>query len=170
MSMMGELKFFLGLQIKQDNKSIYIHQQNYTKELLKKFKMEDAKLMKTPMHASNLLSKDESGKPIGETIYRGMIGTFLYLTLSRPDIMHSICLCVRFQFDPRESHLKAIKRNLRYLVGTTNQCLFYKKNQDFMLVGYLLADQGVAQFSICLCILILVLIRYNDTINCCYQF
>ena len=64
MSMMGELKFFLGLQIKQDNKSIYIHQQNYTKELLKKFKMEDAKPMKTPMHASNPLSKYESSKPV----------------------------------------------------------------------------------------------------------
>ena len=63
MSMMGELKFFLGHQIKQDNKDIYIHQQKYTKELLRKFKMEGAKPMKTPMHASNPLSKDKSCKP-----------------------------------------------------------------------------------------------------------
>lgn len=96
MSMMGELKFFLGLQIKQDSKGIYIHQQKYTRELLKKFKMEDAKQMKTPMHASNPLSKDESGKPVDQMIYRGMIGSFLYLTANRPDIMHSICLCARF--------------------------------------------------------------------------
>ena len=69
-----------------------------------------------------------------------MIGSLLYLTFSRPDIMHSICLCARFQSDPCESHLKAVKRIFRYLVGTTNLSLFYKKNQDFRLVGYYDAD------------------------------
>ena len=140
MSMMGELKFFLGLQVKQTKEGIYIHQQKYTKELLKKFKMNDAKPMKTPMHASESLNKDESGKPVDQTIYRGMIGSLLYLTSSRPDIMHSVCLCARFQSDPRESHLKAVKRIFRYLVGSTNLSLFYKKNQDFRLVGYCDAD------------------------------
>ncbi len=114
---------------------IYIHQQKYIKELLKKFKMNDAKPMKTPMHASESLNKDESGKPVDQTIYRGMIGSLLYLTSSRPDIMHSVCLCARFQSDPRESHLKAVKRIFRYLVGSTNLSLFYKKNQDFRLAG-----------------------------------
>ena len=115
---------------------IYIHQQKYTKEFLKKFKMNDVKPMKTPMHASKSLNKDESGKPIDQTIYRGMIRSLLYLTSSRPDITHSVCLCARFQYDPRESHLKAVKRIFKYLVGTTNLSLFYKKNQDFRLVGY----------------------------------
>ena len=69
-----------------------------------------------------------------------MIGSLLYLTSSRPDIMHSVCLCARFQSDPRESHLKAVKRIFRYLVGSTNLSLFYKKNQDFRLVGYCDAD------------------------------
>ena len=100
MSMMGELKFFLGLQIKQENKGIYIHQQKYTKELLNKFKMEYVKPMKTPMHASNPLSKDESGKPLYQTIYKGMIGSYLYLASSRLYIMHNICLCARFYSDP----------------------------------------------------------------------
>jgi len=84
---MGELKFFLALQIKQDNKGIYIHQQKYTKELLKNFKMEDAKPMKTFMHASNPLSKDESSKLVDQMIYKGRIGSFLYLTSSRHDII-----------------------------------------------------------------------------------
>ena len=80
MSMKGELKFFLGLQVKQTKEGIYIHQQKYTKELLKKFKMNDAKPMKTPMHASESLNKDESGKLVDQTIYRGMIGSLLYFT------------------------------------------------------------------------------------------
>ena len=100
MSMMGELKLFFGLQIKQDSKGIYIHQHKYTKELLNKFKMEGAKPKKTFMHASNPLSKDESGKPVNQTIYRGMISSLLYLTASRTDIMYSVCLCARFQSDP----------------------------------------------------------------------
>ena len=96
MSMMGELKFFLGLQVKQTKEGIYMHQQKYTKELLKKFKMNNAKPMRTPMHASECLNKDESGKPVDQTIYKGMIGSLLYLTSSRPDIMHSVCLCASF--------------------------------------------------------------------------
>ena len=87
---------FWGLQIKQDSKGIYIHQHKYTKELLKKFKMEDVKPMKSPMYVSNPLSKDESGKPIDQMIYRCMIRSLLYLTSSRLDIMHSVCLCARF--------------------------------------------------------------------------
>ena len=97
--------------------------------------MEDAKPMRTPMHASNPLSKDELGKPIDQMIYRGMIGSLLYQTTCRPDIMYSLCVYARFQFDPHESHLKVIKRILHYLVGTANQSLLYKKNQDFKLVG-----------------------------------
>jgi len=67
---------------------------------------------------------------------RGMIGSVLYLTATRLDIMHSVCLCARFQSDPHESHLKVVKWILRYLIGTTKQCLFYKKYQDFRLVGF----------------------------------
>ena len=141
MSMMGELKFFLGLQVKQTKEGIYIHQQKYTKELLKKFKMDNSKPMKTLMHSSGAsLCKDESGKPVDNTVYRGMIGSLLYLTASRPDIMCSIYLCARFQSDPRDSHLQVVKRILRYLVGTTNLSLFYKKNQDFRLSGFCDAD------------------------------
>ena len=98
--------------------------------------MEDTKPMKTSMHDSNPLRKNESDKPVDQTIYRGMIGSLLYLTSSRLHIMHNVCLCARFHSYPQESHLKVVKRILRYLVGATNQCLFYKKNKDFRLEGY----------------------------------
>ena len=88
------------------------------------------------MHASNLLSKGELGKLVDQVIYRDVIGSLLYLTSNRPNIVCIVCLCARFQFDPRESHLKIVKRILHYVVGTTNQCQLYKKNQDFKLVGY----------------------------------
>ena len=92
------------------------------------------------MHAFNPLNKDEPGKLVDKTIYRVRIRSLLYLASGRLDIMHSVCLCATFQYDPRESHLKVVKRIVWYLVGTTNKCLFYKKNQDFRLVGYCDAD------------------------------
>ncbi|PNY05239.1 retrotransposon-related protein [Trifolium pratense] len=140
MSMMGELKFFLGIQINQSKEGIYIHQTKYTKELLKKFNMEDCKPMNTPMHPTSSLCKSEEEGKVDQKIYRGMIGSLLYLTASRPDILFSVCLCARFQSDPRESHLTAVKRIFRYLKGTTNLGLFYKKSNDYKLVGFCDAD------------------------------
>jgi len=118
MSLMGELNFFLGLQIKQDKEGIFVHQSKYTKELLKKFKMSDCKHAATPMSSSIKIDSDEHGKPVDQKVYRGMIGSLLYLTSSRPDIMFSVCLCARFQANPKESHLTAVKRIFRYLAGT----------------------------------------------------
>ncbi|RDX89915.1 Copia protein, partial [Mucuna pruriens] len=120
MSMMGELKFFLGLQINQVEEGIYIHQIKYLKELLKKFNLEDYKSMSTSMHPTSILSLDETDKKVDQTSYRGMIDSLLYLTASRPDIMLSICLCVRFQADIRESHHIVVKHTCKYLKGTTN--------------------------------------------------
>jgi len=140
MSMMGKLKFFLGLQIKQCKDRIYIHQQKYIKELLKKFEMEESKSMKTSMHTSCALAKDENGKKVNQTIYKGMIESLLYLTASRLDIMFSICLCARFQSDPKESHLIAVKRIFIYLVGTTNLSLMYKHTDNYRLTGYCNTD------------------------------
>ncbi|KAK2401718.1 putative mitochondrial protein [Trifolium repens] len=140
MSMMGELKFFLGIQINQGKDGTYIHQSKYTKELLKKFNLEDCKIMSTPMHPSSSLSKEEIGSKVDQKLYRGMIGSLLYLTASRPDILYSVCLCARFQSDPREPHLTAVKRIFRYLKGTTNLGLLYKKSLDSKLVGFCDAD------------------------------
>ena len=94
MSMMGELKFFLGLQIKQTNDGIYISQSKYVKELLKKFDMSESKSIQTPMSTSVSLDKDEKGKNVDQKLYRGIIGSLLYLTASRPDILYAVCVCV----------------------------------------------------------------------------
>ncbi|KAK6153180.1 hypothetical protein DH2020_012819 [Rehmannia glutinosa] len=136
MSMMGELNFFLGLQIKQCQEGIYISQSKYTKELLKKFGIEEGRTVSTPMATNVKIDKDEKGKSVDESKYRGMIGSLLYLTASRPDILHAVCLCARFQSNPKESHLSAVKRIFRYLKGTIQYGLFYPKNEIFSLKGY----------------------------------
>ncbi|XP_057975241.1 uncharacterized protein LOC131162650, partial [Malania oleifera] len=140
MSMMGELSFFLGLQIKQANHGTFICQSKYIRDLLKKFNMEDCKILGTPMNSSIKLDKDEQGIPVDVKLYRGMIGSLLYLTASRPDIMFSVCMCARFQANPKESHLKAVKRILRYLVGTIELGLWYPKHTTFEIVSYTDAD------------------------------
>ncbi|XP_060200433.1 uncharacterized protein LOC132628684 [Lycium barbarum] len=140
MSMMGELKFFLGLQIHQTDSGIFICQAKYGKELVQKFGMSDSKVMGTPMSPTCTLDKDETGKPVNETKYRGMIGSLFYLTASRPDIIFSVCRCARFQAAPKESHLTAVKRIIRYLHGTTNYGLWYPNTNDFTLEGFSDAD------------------------------
>jgi len=127
MSMMGELNFFLGLQIKQSNEGIHISQSKYCKEMLKKFEMENAKPISTPMSLSDKLTEDPKGIPVDTKKYRGMIGSLLYITASRPDIQYSVCKCARFQVAPKESHLSAVKRILRYLKGTVDLGLWYPK-------------------------------------------
>lgn len=101
MSMMGELKYFLGLQIRQEDQGIYLSQQKYIKDLLKKFNVQDSKNIATPMSNSSYLDKDEIGKKVDNKLFRSMIGSLLFLTASRPDIMFSVCLCARFQSDPK---------------------------------------------------------------------
>ncbi|GLT88133.1 hypothetical protein SLE2022_061720 [Rubroshorea leprosula] len=140
MSMMGELNFFLGLQIKQSKEGIFINQSKYTKEMLKKFGMETCKPIATPMSTSINLDKDEGGKPIDPKLYRSMIGSLLYLTASRPDIMFSVCLCARFQACPKESHLIAVKKVFRYLKDTPNLGLWYPKGSSLDLHSYSDAD------------------------------
>jgi len=100
MSMMGELKFFIGIQINQCKDGAYVHQSKYTKELLKKFKLDDCKEMNTLMHQTCTLSKEDTGTKVDNKLFRGMIGSLLYLTASRPAILFSVCLCSRFQSDP----------------------------------------------------------------------
>ena len=135
MSMMGELNFFLGLQVSQKTDDIFICQSKYVRDLLKKYKMEESATAKTPMATATKLDQDESGKKVDITHYRGMIGSLLYLTASRPDIIFATCLCVRFQADPKESHLIAVKRIFRYLKGTPNLGIWYPKDTGFDLIG-----------------------------------
>ncbi|GJU24524.1 retrovirus-related pol polyprotein from transposon TNT 1-94 [Tanacetum coccineum] len=142
MSMMGELNFFLGLQIKQMEDGIFFNQSKYIKEMLKKFGLEDSKPMKTPMSFDTKLTKDEECESVDSTKYRGMIGSLLYLTASRPDIMFSVCLCARFQEAPKTSHLEAVKRIFRYIKGTTHLGLWYPKGTDIETVVYADSDHA----------------------------
>ncbi|WVZ84651.1 hypothetical protein U9M48_031658 [Paspalum notatum var. saurae] len=136
MSMIGELSFFLSLQIKQLKNEIFVSQSKYLKDMLKKFDLEDAKSIKTPMGTNGLLELDKGGKLVDQKLYRSMIGSLLYITASRPDVMFSVCLCARFQASPNEAPLTAVKRILRYLKHTPYIGLWYPKGAQFELIGY----------------------------------
>ena len=140
MSMMGELKFFLGLQVSQRLDGIFICQSKYLKEVLKKYQMEDSASARTPSSTAVKLGDCKNSIKVDVTSYRGMIGSLLYLTASRPDIMYATCLCARFQADPRDLHLVAVKRILRYLKGTPDLGIWYPKESSFNLVGYTDSD------------------------------
>ncbi|GJV03396.1 retrovirus-related pol polyprotein from transposon TNT 1-94 [Tanacetum coccineum] len=109
MSMMGELKFFLGIQIHQSPRGIFINQAKYAQEILKKHGMTSCDSIGTPM-ATKPLDADLSGTPVDQTKYRSMVGALMYLTTSRPDIVHATCYCARYQARPTEKHLKEVKR------------------------------------------------------------
>ena len=117
MSMVGELSYVLGLQIKQMETEIFISQSKYAKGLVKKFGLESSKHSTTPMSTTTKLSKDESGKDVDQTLFRSMIGSLLYLTASRPDIAFSVGICARYQSCPKESHMAAVKRIIKYVNG-----------------------------------------------------
>jgi hypothetical protein len=105
--------------------------------VIKKFGLEDAKGISTPMGTNGHLDSDASGNMVDQKLYWSMIGSLLYVIASRPDVMFSVCMCVRFQVSPRESHLKATKRILRYLKHTQDVGLWYPKGSNFELIGYL---------------------------------
>jgi len=132
MSMMGKLNFFLGLQVKQVEHGIFLCQAKYFRELLKKFNMEKRKEKRTGCY----LDADETGANVDQTKFRQLIGSLLYLTASRPNIMFSVCLCARFQAKQKESHYVAAKRILKYLKGTTEVGLWYPSEVTLNLVGY----------------------------------
>jgi hypothetical protein len=140
MSMMAELTYFLGFQVKQLKDDTFISQTKYTQDLLKRFGMKDAKPAKTPMGTDRHVDLNKGGKSVDQKAYRSMIGSLLYLCASRPDIMLSVCMCARYQSDPKECHLVAVKRILRYLVSTPCFGIWYPKGSTFDLIGYLDSD------------------------------
>ncbi|GJR27595.1 retrovirus-related pol polyprotein from transposon TNT 1-94 [Tanacetum coccineum] len=139
-SMMGEMKFFLSLQVNQSPCGIFINQSNYVLEILKKYGMESCDPVGTPMEIKDKLNLDQNGSTVDAIKYRSMIGALMYLTSSRPDIVHATCLCARYQAKPTEKHLKEVKRIFRYLRGTVNTGLWYTKESGFELTGFSDAD------------------------------
>ncbi|GKE82842.1 hypothetical protein Tco_1552842 [Tanacetum coccineum] len=123
MLMMGKLSFFLGLQISQSPKGIFLNQSKYALESPKKYGMETCDLVDTPMVEKSKLDEDPQGKAVDPTCYRRMIGTLMYLTCNRPDLVFAMCMCARYQAKPTEKHLHTVKQIFRYLRGTINMGL-----------------------------------------------
>ncbi|KAJ9538974.1 hypothetical protein OSB04_031707 [Centaurea solstitialis] len=142
MSMMGEINFFLGLQVRQFSDGIFINQSKYIFDLLKKYDMSGCHSIGTPMATGNSIGPDHEGKDVDLRNYRSMVGSLMYLTASRPDIMFATCVCARYQAKPKESHLAAVKRIFRYLKGTPYYGIWYPKGLGFELQAYTDADYG----------------------------
>ncbi|GJU34217.1 putative RNA-directed DNA polymerase [Tanacetum coccineum] len=144
MSSMGELTFFLGLQVQQKKNGIFISQDKYVHEILRKFNYSDVKSASTPTDLEKPLVKDGDADDVDEHLYRSMIGSLMYLTASRPDIMFAVCACARFQVSPKTSHLLAVKRIFRYLKGKPSLGLWYSKDSPLELIAYTDSDYAGA--------------------------
>jgi hypothetical protein len=140
MSMIGELHFFLVLQIKEAKEGTFVHQAKYTKDILKKFKMDDSKPLSTSMSTTTTLNADEDREPVDQKEYRNMIGSLLYLTATRLNIQFSVCRCSRFQALLRTSHRQAVKRIFRYLRYTPDLGFWYSVSSSLSLLGFSDAD------------------------------
>nr|GFA76980.1 uncharacterized mitochondrial protein AtMg00810-like [Tanacetum cinerariifolium] len=145
MSMMGKISFFLGLQISQSPRGIFINQYKYALESLKKYGFESCDPVDTPMVDKSKLNEDKKGKVVDPSHYRGMIGTLFYLTASRPDLQFAICMCARYQARPTEKHIHAVKRIFQNLRGTVNQGLWYLKDFSLALTAFADADHAGCQ-------------------------
>nr|GEV42291.1 retrovirus-related Pol polyprotein from transposon TNT 1-94 [Tanacetum cinerariifolium] len=146
MSFMRELTFFLGLQVKQKKDGIFISQDNYVAEILRKFGLNEGKSANTPIDTEKPLLKDSDGEDVDAHTYRSMIGSLMYLTSSRPDIMFAICAYAHFQVTLKASHLHAVKRIFRYLKGKPHLGLWYLKDSPFDLAAY--SDNDYASASL----------------------
>ena len=135
-SMIGELTHFLGLQIRQQDSGIFLSQSKYAKNLVKKFGLD----VRTPMSPNVKLTIDLLGKNVDPSLYRSMIGSFLYLTTSRLDISYSVGVCAIYQANPKESHMTALKRIIKYVKTTIEFGVWYSKDTSDVLAGYSDAD------------------------------
>ncbi|GKA65754.1 putative ribonuclease H-like domain-containing protein [Tanacetum coccineum] len=146
MSSMGELNFFLSLQVKQREDGIFISQDKYVSEILRKFGFTDVKTASTPMDTKKPLLIDLDSDDVDVHLYRSMIGSLMYLISFGPDIMFVVCACARFQVTPKVSHSHAVKRIFRYLKGQPKLGLWYPRNSPFDLVAY--SDSDYARSSL----------------------
>nr|GEU96833.1 putative ribonuclease H-like domain-containing protein [Tanacetum cinerariifolium] len=147
MSSMGELTFFLGLQVKQKQDGIFISQDIYVAKTLRKFSLTDGKSASTPIDTKKHLLKDPDGEDVDVHTYKSMISSLMYLTSSRPDIMFAVCACPHFQVTLKALHLHAVKRIFRYLKGKPHLGLWYPKDSPFNLVAYSDSDYAGASLD-----------------------
>jgi len=136
MTDLGLMTYFLGIEIKQNENDVFICQRKYAKEILKKFQMEECKVVSTPMNQKQKLSKEDGADKIDEGYYRSLIGCLMYLTTTRPDILFVVSLLSRFMHCASEMHLIATKRILRYIKGTVDFGIKFEKCQEFKSYGF----------------------------------
>ncbi|GKC68031.1 uncharacterized mitochondrial protein-like protein [Tanacetum coccineum] len=146
MSSMGELTFFLGLQVKQKEDEIFISQDKYVADILRKLGFTDVRTTSTPIDTEKPLLKDSDGDDVDVHLYKSIIGSLMYLTSSRPYIIIAVCACARFQVTPKVSHSHAVKRIFRYLKGQPKLGLWYPRDSPFDLVAY--SDSDYARASL----------------------
>ncbi|KAE8683109.1 hypothetical protein F3Y22_tig00111215pilonHSYRG00067 [Hibiscus syriacus] len=142
MTDMGLMAYYLGIEIKQQKDEIFISEERYANEILKKFKMENCKPISTPAEYGIKMTKHEEGESVDPTFFKSLIRSLRYLTCTRPDILHAVGLVSRYMESPTTTHFKVAKRILRYLKGTIDFGLFYSVSNDYKFVGYNDSDWG----------------------------
>ncbi|GJS13766.1 retrovirus-related pol polyprotein from transposon TNT 1-94 [Tanacetum coccineum] len=145
MSMMGQMYFFLGLQVSQSPGGICINQSKFALEILKKFRMDSCDPVDTPIVDRLKPDEDPLGILVDQTRFRSMVGSLMYLTASRPDLVFAVCMCARYQASPTKKHLEALKWVFRYLRGTINWGFWYPKDTAMALTAYADADHAGCQ-------------------------
>ncbi|XP_071717980.1 uncharacterized mitochondrial protein AtMg00810-like [Rutidosis leptorrhynchoides] len=141
-SSLGAINFFLGLQVDQTEKGIFLHQSKYVADILSRFKMEDERIAKNPLSVNHGITPENTGPKVNPTLYRAIIGSLMYLTASRPDIMFATYLCARYQAQPNVNHMLAAKKIMRYLKGTPSLGLWYPRKDGFNLMAFSDSDYG----------------------------
>ncbi|XP_040966389.1 uncharacterized mitochondrial protein AtMg00810-like [Gossypium hirsutum] len=127
MSDLGRMNYFLGMEVNQTEKGIFLCQSSFTMKILDKFSMKNCKPTSTPMAVGVKLSRQGSGEPICETMYKSLIGSLLYLTATRPDIMFAVSMLSRYMNCCNDQHFRAAKRVLRYIKGTIGHGVLFKR-------------------------------------------
>ncbi|XP_026405475.1 uncharacterized protein LOC113300488 [Papaver somniferum] len=140
MTDLGLMSYFLGIEVQQTERGIFINQQRYADGILKRFKMDNCNPILTPTEERMKLTKDESGELVNSTDFKSLVGCLRYLTSTRPDIMYAVGLVSRFMKLPRQSHLQAAKRILKYVKGTISLGILYTVSEDPKFVGYTDSD------------------------------
>ncbi|GKA72165.1 hypothetical protein Tco_0778381 [Tanacetum coccineum] len=145
MSMMGKMSFFLGLQISQSPRGIFLNQSKYAFEIIKNYGLLTSDSIDTHIVEKNKLNEDLQETPVDATLYHGMIGSLMYLTSSRPDLIYVVCLCARYQAKSIKKHVNVVKRIFRCVNGTINMGLWYSKDTGMSLIAYADADHAGCQ-------------------------
>ncbi|XP_042400836.1 secreted RxLR effector protein 161-like [Zingiber officinale] len=140
MTDIGIMSYYLGIEVKQRDDDIFISQERYAKEILKKFDMNNCKPVGTPVECGIKPHKNQDGEKVDPTLFKSLVGSLRYLTCTRPDILFGVGLVSRYMEAPTTSHLKIAKRILRYIKGTINYGILYAFSDNFMLVGYCDSD------------------------------